>query len=134
MKKIEGLFTVSRADSSTTETKAVVTFYDPASCTGISAEVSLEDFAHAILGMSRQECTIEFSEISNFGKRREVMKLEFPCPHRGMAILDAEKACPEGWTVDPYFGSHSSFWHVDGVQWARTSAYRWINDSPPEEE
>jgi hypothetical protein len=124
--KTNGKLTISKAEYSHGKPTIQITIHDPDAVTGVTAEVSLEDYAQAISGLARVDCNILANHPERLGLQRESMPLEFPCSDRDAASDSAWLACPEGWEPDLYFGSQSSFFRRDGEQWARTTAYRWV--------
>ena len=121
-----GKLTISRVDHSHGESTMEITLHDTDSVTGIKAQLSLKDYALAISGMGRVDCKLSCEHPERLGLKRESMDLKFPCKDTSTAKDEAKKACPDGWEPDLHFGSHSSFFQRDGKQWARTTAYRWV--------
>lgn len=74
----------------------------------------------------------------NIGKVRESMTLEFEIPEKYNRYDNddieeikklAEKNCPDGWVASTYFRSQNSFFRKDGKSFARTNAFRWVDES-----
>jgi hypothetical protein len=124
--KTNGKLTISRVEYSHGEPTIEIRLHDSDSVTGVTAKLSLKDYALAISGLARVDCDIEAEYPERFGLKRESMDLEFPCENRDYACAEAYQASSEGWEPSCYFGSQSSFFQRDGKQWARTTAYRWL--------
>ena len=106
------------------DSDAIITFLD--------IEIDLADFAKCITGLGMVDCDMEVRGLENVGKKRESMPIVFEMPSvgwgmkRGTAVELSQKAAPEGWTCSTYFGSQDSFFTKDGRDYARTTAYRWV--------
>lgn len=94
--------------------------------------------AELVLDNKIEEFTSKLEElkgIENVGKLRESKTIEFEVPEmldtwspEGVKRLNAmaDKACPEGWRPDYYFGSQSSFFHREDKYFARCTIRRWV--------
>jgi hypothetical protein len=125
---LKGKLTISRVDSSRENPVVEIRVMDEISgVTFVEASISMNDFAMALTGMSRQPIEFEVDGLAHIGKRKESMPLEFPIGNWLTPEDGAIAACPEGWEPVLYFGSQSSKFTRDGQQWARTTAERWAD-------
>ena len=128
--------TISRPSSNTDEEEYIsLSITDENSrARFVRLKIPLADFSTALTGMAEVKCIAEYKGLQYVGKNRESMPLTFPMPDgsgfrdKDAAIAEAEKIAPAGWFVDNYFSSQSSFYKADdGKQWARTTAYRYVD-------
>lgn len=125
----KGKITISKIHSPS-ENKMSVRLTDSSSGTRfVTAEVDMLDFMEALTGLGEVDCTITTNRIDTVGKIRQVKSLEFPVKafrDKKQAAVEAAKHCPEGWEFINYFGSQTSFFDKDGVQYARTQMVRYV--------
>ena len=99
----------------------------------LDIEIDYDKFAECITGLSEIECTMKVRGLENVGKNIETMTVEFGIsgPQYNIdkedIIMQAKEHTPEGWTCSTYFGSKSSFFEIDGKDFARTTASRWVD-------
>lgn len=95
----------------------------------LEIEVPLVNFAKAITGQAEIECTIKPRCLDNVGKKRISKDIEFEIIKYG----DKEEAMEklqhfnnDGWVASSYFGSQNSFYTKNDINYARTSAHKWV--------
>ena len=109
-----------------------------ASITFAEVELTAVDFADLLASRSDRPCKITVRNLKNVGKTMERgeqlvfvvpkdMRYERSSDRKDDLIKLAEEACPEGWLFSSYFGSQDSFFSKDGVTYAQTNTYRWID-------
>ena len=97
----------------------------------LDIEISCEDFAQVLTGLSCVECEIEVRNLGAVGKTKSTIKVEAVMPscnydQRTKVAYEACKlATPEGWKTTSYFGSKDSFFYDGKVEMAKTTAVRW---------
>lgn len=100
----------------------------------VRIELTPEQLSSALSRLAWTPCEkMEVFGLDKLGKTREVNVLVFEVPEgsewnkrKEIAIKEAERVCPEGWTVDKYFGSKDSFFTKDGKPYAQTFIRRWV--------
>jgi hypothetical protein len=97
-------------------------------------KMSPEDFLSAAmgrLGCVHVKCETDVDRIGK-GIIRKRFKFDvsgidrFSDNGRKAVAERAAQLCPEGWTASSYFGSQDSFFSDGGVEFARTTLYRWV--------
>lgn len=96
----------------------------------LDIEISYENFAQLITGLSEVDIDFTVRDLDHVGKTREIKPLMFPInagfdDRVDVAIKEAKKHTPDGWIADTYFRSQNSFFTKDGIEYARTSIKRW---------
>lgn len=129
MKKLKGSIRITRPQCSTGEEIISIRIEDELSATAfLDIEMSYRDF---VIALTSGNGEMEFTArgIENVGKRHECEKFTFPFEaHEPYSTRDERayaeglKHCPEGWTMDNYFGSRSSF----GQGFAQATIRRWV--------
>jgi hypothetical protein len=137
MKHLKGQITISRPTWGDGRKTIQITVKDCGSRVSfLTVDISYEDFAECLTGMSNVTCSLETRGLHNVGKVRETEPLTFKMPSKYGGKKEARqevvKHTPEGWTADNYFGSQDSFFYVEDQQWARTSISRWVEDESNE--
>jgi len=93
-----------------------------------------EQLSSALSRRSHTDCIIELMGLNKIGKKHMCKTFEFPLPpdseyhDKGVAIITAQKLCPEGWEPDLNFSSQNSFFYKDKElrqPWARTIIRKW---------
>jgi len=76
----------------------------------------------------------EFFHMERVGKLMEMQELKFELPpgtdysnREKIALEEAKKHVPEGWTSDGYYGSQNSFRYDGNTYHARTIIRRWVD-------
>lgn len=129
---MKGKLTISK-DSRGTVT---IVLEDAGSGIALEAQMPPREFADALFGLALRPCELSVvgGDVANIGKRKELMRIAAPMPDHTFKNRDqiAFKACsaatPEGWECSDYFGSQNSFFVKNGVQHARASAVRWVEE------
>lgn len=88
----------------------------------VEAALSPRDLGLALTGMGCISCDCEVIGTDKIGKRCEVDSITFQIPNthtdryemRLLALKEAKKHCPKGWSVDNYFNRQDSFRYLDG--------------------
>ena len=102
-----------------------------ASITFVCIKLTPKQLSRALGRLGYTECKIEVHGLDKVGKKMEHKSIEFELPetHTFMDKKIAEKVgiavCPEGWVPDLYFGSQTSFFTKDKIQYARMTIRRW---------
>lgn len=102
--------------------------------TFVTARMSMEDYAHCSTGLAHQAATLEVKGLKNVGKVKEQKPLIVEMPeHCGygddreaLAIKTARAHADEGWEISTYFRSQRSFYAKDGIEYAQTTQYRYV--------
>lgn len=92
----------------------------------------------AIMGRhAYHPCNIEYGNLERVGKKLVVDQLVFEVnkwfynyrKEEDLAELNelADKACPEGWIADRYYGSQNSFFTVGEKHYARVTIRKWVS-------
>jgi len=113
--------------------------------TFVTAQLTPEQLCQALSRLAHTTIEIEVSGLENVGKAYEIKDFEFevdPKIEYGMYKKDqeekliklAESKCPKGWYINTYFHSQNSFEKRNGVTYARTHIYRWVEDDLEEKE
>lgn len=118
-----------------------IALYDPnAAVQFIDLEMSLANFAEALLGLGHVDCDVELRGAERVGKIRETRPLEFTFEHdRNSGARDArdkakdicQQYADEGWFAATYFGSKGAVQQSGDTVLARTSQYRWVDQVEP---
>lgn len=125
---IPGTLTISRSMNSK-EQWIEVTIKDDGSRESITAKLTLEEFAMAVMGVGYRPCEVETpSDPSRLGRIKERMQVSAPVPtgNRKDAAAAVIAATPEGWEPELYFNSQESFSGFGSGLVAHTSASRWV--------
>ena len=99
----------------------------------VTVSMTLENFAHALMGLAEVDCKHELRKPEIVGKKKEVEKLEFEMPQgtlsnrKSIAAAIANREMPEGWELWDNFSSQNSFFTKDGVEMARCSIVRYVD-------
>lgn len=104
----------------------------------MTIEMSYHEFAKCLTGSMGGTC--EFTLPNNrdiAGKVRETMSISAKMPEsydyserKQVAAEVCEKVTPEGWVIEKYFGSQSSFTRGENnSEWANTRAIRYVEQS-----
>ena len=99
----------------------------------VTVSMSLENFAHALMGLAEVDCNHELNNPEIVGKKKEVEKLEFEMPRgtlinrKNIAAAIANTEMPEGWELWDGFSSQNSFFTKDGVEMARCKIIRYVD-------
>jgi len=129
-KYIEGKLTISKASNDVVR----IQFKDCNSVTRFAtAELSLEQYAQAITGLSEIPCMIEISNLQNVGLRRISDTLEFELEaqnsySRNLHIEQLLRCVPDGWKTTDELSSQNSFFEKDGKRWARATINKWVKE------
>jgi len=95
--------------------------------------IDYKSFTKLITGQSEIDCELNVKNLERVGKKRENDTINFPFDEtysnerNELASEKAKEYTPEGWTCDNYFGSQTSFFRKDGVDYARATIRRWID-------
>lgn len=135
MKELKGDITISKIYNSDGQHMEIRIKDETSRATFVVAKLSMEEFAHAITGLSNRPITMKVRGLEVVGKIKEQKALVFPIANYA-AHKEAEEKCQqyadEGWTADNYFRSQRSFFseEIAGEQqyFARTSQYRYVED------
>jgi hypothetical protein len=102
----------------------------------VEINMTLEDFANALMGSGMMDCEIVVRNLENVGKKREQDTIIFEMPksdhlvygddRKEIAKKLAQDACPNGWGVSESFSSQNSFFSKGGKDYARAFIVRWI--------
>lgn len=91
-----------------------------------------EQTCKALSRIGYTSCDIRVCNLDRVGMIHENKKLDFRVGHIetwkvGTKLLyqKANESCPEGWTVDNYFGSQDSTFHKGDELWGRCTIRRW---------
>lgn len=111
----------------------------PSRQTAFRGRMSLRDFALLVTGRGDMPAEAEWFGLDRVGKRLEIRHIEFPIPtnagygerRKRIAISEAARHTPDGWSADTYFGAQDSFFCKNGEDWARTTIRRWVEPEPP---
>ena len=129
-KYIEGRLTIGRSSNDVVR----IQFKDCNSVTRFAtAELSLEQYAQAITGLSEVHCIIEISNLQNVGLRRISDTFEFELEAqnsygRNMHIEQLLRDVPDGWKTTDELSSQNSFFEKDGKRWARATIHKWVKE------
>ena len=99
----------------------------------VTVSITLENFAHALMGLSEVECQHELRKPEIVGKKKEIEKLEFEMPQgvlhnrKSIAAAIANREMPYGWELWDNFSSQNSFFTKDSVDMARCSIIRYVD-------
>lgn len=98
----------------------------------LELEIGYAEFAQVLTGLSEIECMMEVKDLQNVGKQIERKTIEFEMPKnkpycKDTASTRAIQEAPEDWRPSLYFGSKSSFFSQNDVNYARTDIYRWVD-------
>lgn len=134
-KKIKGNIHISRPSFGNGDKKIVIEVEDQnAVVSFLNILIDYDKFTMALTGCD-VDCEFEVRGLDKVGKVRESMKIEAELPKdisyhdkKKEAAKACRKVCPEGWEVREYFNAQSSFIPKDGVEFARTAAYRWVEE------
>jgi hypothetical protein len=107
---------------------------DEAAARFLEIDISLEEFAQAVTGLSIRPCVGVVRGLERVGKKHEHKQFEFEIPSEGKYERDnkeiarkaVEKVCPKGWIPDTSFNSQHTFFEKDGKMFARTTIRRWV--------
>ena len=100
----------------------------------VTVSMTLENFAHALMGLAEVDCNHELSNPEIVGKKKEVEKLEFEMPQgtlpnkKSIAAAIANREMPKGWELWDSFSSQGSFFTKDGVGMARCNIVRYVDE------
>ena len=96
----------------------------------LDIELSLEDFAECLMGLSEIDCSIKTRGLEHIGKTMETDTINFKMPSvvhdKNIAYKIAESKAPNGWIASSYFGSKDSFYTVDNELWAKAKLTRYV--------
>ena len=101
----------------------------------LDIKMTLEEFAKAVTGQGFIPFNGTARNFGNLGKQKITEDFEFKMPsndfinRKESAAVEAKRVCPEGWLIDTYFGSQSSFVEKGGDCWASTSIYKFVEVS-----
>jgi len=101
----------------------------------VSAKVKYEDLMLALTGLSAMPCNLEVNALDKVGKQIQRKALVFPLPKntkyrdREFAKAIAKDFTDDGWTADLFFSSQDSFFIKDGINWAKTHQYRYVENN-----
>ena len=130
---MEGRLTISRPCYGDDRRKISIQVKDVgARITFLEVEIDYDKFTQAITGLSSMECDLTTRGLDCVGKTMETKPFSFPFPHKNYgnmkekAVKMAKELCPEGWTVDTYFGSKDSFQGCGKDCVAHTKITRWV--------
>lgn len=102
------------------------------SCTILKVELSPQNAIAALSRCAYIECDYAVTNADKAGKYLELTKVEAEFEEsdyskkKETALVELEKACPDGWELDPYLGSQGSFFSKGERNFARASARRWV--------
>jgi len=133
----KGKITISRVSSNQEKYLPIkITIDDVDAVTQfLEIEMSLEEFAECLTGLTDRPCVFEARGLDRIGKKREMQKFTFELPDGTMfgsktkeiAAELAIKQSPIGWEVSTYFNSQNSFFKENGKEWAQTNIMRWVD-------
>lgn len=130
---MKGTITISRPSYGDGRQKISIQVKDVLSKTRfLEIEIDYDKFAQLITGLSELDCDLTVKGLQNVGKTLETKPFSFPFPDRNYtngreeAAKEAERLCPEGWIVDPYFCSKDSFQGYGKECTAHTRIKRWV--------
>lgn len=101
----------------------------------LELQIDLDDFTKAVTGQGMIPIEFEVRGLENVGRNYESEYFDFPLPKgtryadKKAAIKELRKVTPEGWKSSEHFSSQDSFYSKDGVEWAHTYIFRWV-DAP----
>jgi hypothetical protein len=132
---IEGKLTITRRrDSEDGDYMAIELRDYNAVITPVEIKISLHEFMMAISGMGYVPCTFEVSDLDKIGKVREQNRISFEIEKndKKLAIQEAKKYTPAGWTAVEHYSSQDSINFMgNGKYVARTQILRWVDPAEP---
>lgn len=98
----------------------------------LSIKLDPETFCALLGRLAEVPVELNIKELNKVGKKMEIDRLEFYMPphnyenRNDVAVMEAKKACHDGWVADEYFNSRDSFFNKDGKDMARCTIRRWV--------
>jgi hypothetical protein len=114
---------------------SIEVYDEDAAITFLELELSPQQACQALSRLSHTEATTcEVRGLDNVGKKHEWKNITFEIPQVDdrdeqvqVAIEEAKKHIPEGWSASTYNGSQVSFFKMYGKQYAKITIRRWVD-------
>lgn len=132
-KFIEGKITISRPMGYDNDYVSLTVQDESSRAEFLEVRISLVDFTKAITGQGHMPVRFTTKGLDVIGKTKEQKELVFSMGEDGITKNDkdiaeyhAQSYADEGWIASNYFGSQNSFFTKDGIRYARTTQFRYV--------